>query len=111
MSNQRVRLLGERVLRIKEESKHNMDKSEGRDFEVRLKALEAKYVEIAEKMDETDIDDLDERVDDLGAKHEEIVENMDEFESQATDVESQVSSLDEQAHDLQGARSPRKRAR
>jgi chromosome segregation ATPase len=88
-----------------------MDKTEGKDFEVRLKDLEAKYVEIAEKMDETDIDDLDERVDDLGAKHEEIVENMDEFESQATDVESQVSSLDEQAHDLQGARSPRKRAR
>jgi predicted nuclease with TOPRIM domain len=79
-----------------------MDKTEGKDFEVRLKDLEAKYVEIAEKMDETDVDDLHERVDDLEAKHEEIVEIMGDFESQITDVESQVSSLNEQAYDLGG---------
>jgi len=53
-----------------------MDKTEGKDFEVRLKDLEA--------------------------KHEEIVEKMADFESQVTDVESQVSSLDEQAYDLEG---------
>ena len=76
MSKQRVRLLVERVLRIKEEPKHNMDKTEGKD--------------------------LEERVDDLEAEHEEIVEKMDDFESQVTDVETQVSSLDEQAYHLEG---------
>ncbi len=45
MSKQRVRLLVERVLRIKEEPKHNMDKTEGKDFEVRLEDLEAKHEE------------------------------------------------------------------
>jgi polyhydroxyalkanoate synthesis regulator phasin len=73
MSKQIVRLLVERVLRIKEEPKHNMDKTEGKDFEVRLEDLEAKYVETVEKMDETDVDDLEERVDDLEAKHEEEI--------------------------------------
>src|SRR5688500_19875525 len=95
MSKQRVRLLVERVLRIKEEPKHNMDQTEGKDCEVRLKDLEAKYVKIAEKIDETDVDDLDERVDDLEAKHEEIIEKMDDFESQASDVAIQIDSFDE----------------
>jgi chromosome segregation ATPase len=79
-----------------------MDKTEGKDFEVRLRDLEAKYVEIAEKIDETDVDDLDQRVDDLEAKHEEIVENMDDFESQASDVAIQIDSFDEHVCHLEG---------